>query len=45
MNASKAGAVSALLGALLFGCEDRNPGAVSDGATGPNAGQARTPQT
>jgi hypothetical protein len=38
MNASKAGAVSALLGALLFGCEDRNPAAVSEGATGPNAG-------
>jgi hypothetical protein len=39
MNASKAGAVSALLGALLFGCEDRNPAAGgSEGATGPNAG-------
>jgi hypothetical protein len=38
MNASKAGAVSALLGALLFGCEDRNPATVSEGATGPNAG-------
>jgi hypothetical protein len=38
MNASKAGAVSALLGALLFGCEDRNAAAVSEGATGPNAG-------
>jgi hypothetical protein len=39
MNASKAGAVSALLGALLLGCEDRNPAAaVSEGATGPNAG-------
>jgi hypothetical protein len=38
MNASKAGAVSALLGALLFGCEDHNPAAVSEGATGPNAG-------
>jgi len=37
MNASKAGAVSALLGALLFGCEDRNPAAVSEGATGPDA--------
>ena len=37
MNASKAGAVSALLGALLFGCEDRNPAAGSEGATGPNA--------
>jgi len=38
MNASKAGAVSALLGALLFGCEDRNPAAGSELATGPNAG-------
>jgi hypothetical protein len=38
MNASKAGAVSALLGALLFGCEDRNPAAVSDGVTGPGGG-------
>jgi hypothetical protein len=38
MNASKAGAISALLGALLFGCEDRNPAAVSDGVTGPGAG-------
>jgi hypothetical protein len=39
MNPSKAGAVSALLGALLFGCEDRNPAAAgSEGATGPNAG-------
>jgi hypothetical protein len=38
MNASKAGAVSALLGALLFGCEDRNPAAVSDQVTGPGAG-------
>jgi hypothetical protein len=38
MNASKAGAVSALLGALLFGCQDRNPTAVSEGATGPDAG-------
>src|SRR6476660_1704052 len=35
MNASKAGAVSALLGAMLFGCEDRNPAAISDGMTGP----------
>jgi len=34
MNAWKAGAMSALLGALLFGCEDRNPTAASDGATG-----------
>jgi len=38
MNASKAGAISALLGALLFGCEDRNPAAGSELATGPNAG-------
>jgi hypothetical protein len=38
MNASKAGAVSALLGALLCGCQDRNPTAVSEGATGPDAG-------
>jgi hypothetical protein len=38
MNASKAGAVSALLGALLFGCQDRNPTAVSEGGTGPDAG-------
>jgi hypothetical protein len=38
MSALKAGAVSALLGALLFGCEDRNPAAVSEGATGPDAG-------
>jgi hypothetical protein len=38
MNALKAGAVSALLGALLFGCEDRNPAAGSEAATGPNAG-------
>ena len=38
MNAWKAGAMSALLGALLFGCEDRNPAAGSELATGPNAG-------
>ena len=37
MSALKAGAMSALLGALLFGCEDRNPPAVSEGATGPDA--------
>jgi hypothetical protein len=37
MSALKAGAISALLGALLFGCEDRNPAAVSEGATGPDA--------
>ena len=37
MNTWKAGAMSALLGALLFGCEDRNPPAVSEGATGPDA--------
>ena len=37
MNASKAGAVSVLLGALLFGCEDHNPAAVTEGATGPDA--------
>ena len=37
MNTWKAGAMSALLGALLFGCEDRNPAVVSDGATGPDA--------
>jgi hypothetical protein len=35
MNALKAGAVSALLGALLLGCEERNPAA--DRATGPDA--------
>ena len=38
MNVLKAGAMSALLGSLLFGCEGRNPAAVSDGATGPDAG-------
>lgn len=38
MNATKAGAVSVLLGALLFGCEDRNPAAGSEGMTGPGAG-------
>jgi hypothetical protein len=37
MSALKAGAMSALLGALLFGCDDRNPAAVSEGATGPEA--------
>jgi hypothetical protein len=37
MNTWKASAVSALLGALLFGCEDRNPTAASDGATGADA--------
>jgi len=37
MSALKAGAMSALLGALLFGCEDRNPAAVSEGTTGPDA--------
>jgi hypothetical protein len=37
MSPLKAGAMSALLGALLFGCEDRNPAVVSDGATGPDA--------
>jgi hypothetical protein len=37
MSALKAGAMGALLGALLFGCEDRNPAAVSEGATGPDA--------
>jgi hypothetical protein len=37
MSALKAGVMSALLGALLFGCEDHNPAAVSDGATRPNA--------
>jgi hypothetical protein len=37
MSALKAGAMCALLGALLFGCEDRNPAAVSEGATGPDA--------
>jgi len=37
MSALKVGAMSALLGALLFGCEDRNPPAVSEGATGPDA--------
>jgi hypothetical protein len=37
MNTWKAGAMSALLGALLFGCEDRNPAVASDGATGPDA--------
>ena len=37
MSPLKAGAMSALLGALLFGCEDRNPPAVSEGATGPDA--------
>jgi hypothetical protein len=36
MSALKAGALSALLGALLFGCEDRNPAAVSEGTTGPD---------
>jgi hypothetical protein len=38
MNVLKAGAMSALLGTLLFGCEGRNPAAVSDGVTGPDAG-------
>ena len=38
MNVLKAGAMSALLGTLLFGCEGRNPAAVSEGATGPDAG-------
>jgi hypothetical protein len=38
MNVLKAGAMSALLGTLLFGCEDRNPAAGSEGATGPNPG-------
>jgi hypothetical protein len=38
MNVLKAGAMSVLLGTLLFGCEDRNPAAVSEGATGPDAG-------
>jgi hypothetical protein len=37
MNTWKAGAMSALLGALVFGCEDHNPAVVSDGATGPDA--------
>jgi hypothetical protein len=37
MNTWKAGAMSALLGALVFGCEDRNSAVVSDGATGPDA--------
>ncbi len=37
MSALKAGAMSALLGALLFGCENHNPAAVSEGATGPDA--------
>jgi len=37
MNTWKAGAMSTLLGALLFGCEDHNPAVVSDGATGPDA--------
>jgi len=37
MSALKVGAMSALLGALLFGCEDRNPAVASDGATGPDA--------
>jgi hypothetical protein len=37
MSALKVGAMSALLGALLFGCEDRNPPAVSEGATEPDA--------
>lgn len=37
MSALKAGAMSALLGALLLGCEDRNPPAVSEGVTGPDA--------
>jgi hypothetical protein len=37
MNTWKAGVMSALLGALLFGCEDRTPPAVSEGATGPDA--------
>lgn len=37
MSALKAGAMSALLGALLFGCQDRNPTAPSDGATGADA--------
>jgi hypothetical protein len=40
MNTWKAGAMSALLGALVFGCEDHNPALVSDGATGPDAGTA-----
>jgi len=34
MNAWKAGAMSALVGALLFGCEDRTPTGASDGVTG-----------
>ncbi|HEY3011674.1 MAG TPA: hypothetical protein VGJ36_02915 [Gemmatimonadales bacterium] len=38
MNVLKAGAMSALLGTLLFGCEDRNPAAISEGTTGPDAG-------
>ena len=38
MSALKVGAMSALLGALLFGCDDRNPATVSEGATGPNPG-------
>jgi hypothetical protein len=37
MNTWKAGAMSALLGALLVGCVDRNPAVASDGATGPDA--------
>ena len=37
MNMSKASAVGVLLGALLFGCEDRSSTAASEGATGPEA--------
>src|SRR5262249_42164822 len=45
MSALKAGAVSAFLGALLLGCEDRNPAAVSNGTTGPDPIPGVSPKT